>query len=163
MARLLTKSCFLKGGSSCAPGSVLLRAYSSGSGDTEYLHRSIVPTMHFQKSLPSVNILTRYGQGFDRHLFALRYLAAGKGMNVPDLFQDPAYARINHNVLSTSTLTSPAVQLGGFAPVVPDGFGVGYGVHDDWIGCNVTAYPARDVKQFVQCVHQSLEDIFKVV
>ncbi|XP_056388167.1 carnitine O-palmitoyltransferase 2, mitochondrial [Hyla sarda] len=103
------------------------------------------------------------GQGFDRHLFALKYLAAGKGMNVPDLFQDPAYARINHNVLSTSTLTSPAVQLGGFAPVVPDGFGVGYGVHEDWIGCNVSAYPARDVKQFVQCVHQSLEDIFKVL
>ncbi|XP_069593990.1 carnitine O-palmitoyltransferase 2, mitochondrial [Ranitomeya imitator] len=103
------------------------------------------------------------GQGFDRHLFALRYLAAGKGMNVPELFQDPAYARINHNVLSTSTLTSPAVQIGGFAPVVPDGFGVGYGVHDDWIGCNISAYPTRDVKQFVQCVHQSLEDIFKVL
>ncbi|XP_069837730.1 carnitine O-palmitoyltransferase 2, mitochondrial isoform X2 [Dendropsophus ebraccatus] len=103
------------------------------------------------------------GQGFDRHLFALRHLAAGKGMTVPELFQDPAYARINHNVLSTSTLTSPAVQLGGFAPVVPDGFGVGYGVHDDWIGCNVSAYPARDVGQFVQCVHQSLDDIFKVL
>ncbi|KAM5149093.1 carnitine O-palmitoyltransferase 2, mitochondrial [Mantella aurantiaca] len=103
------------------------------------------------------------GQGFDRHLFALRYLAAGRGMSLPELFQDPAYARINHNVLSTSTLTSPAVQLGGFAPVVSDGFGVGYGVHDDWIGCNVSAYPARDVKQFVQCVHQSLEDIFKVL
>ncbi|KAM4022060.1 carnitine O-palmitoyltransferase 2, mitochondrial [Anomaloglossus baeobatrachus] len=103
------------------------------------------------------------GQGFDRHLFALRYLAAGQGMNVPDLFQDPAYARINHNVLSTSTLTSPAVQFGGFAPVVPDGFGVGYGVHDDWIGCNVSAYRTRDVKQFLQCVHQSLEDIFKVL
>ncbi|XP_077309441.1 carnitine O-palmitoyltransferase 2, mitochondrial [Lithobates pipiens] len=103
------------------------------------------------------------GQGFDRHLFALRYLAAGKGMSLPELYQDPAYARINHNILSTSTLTSPAVQLGGFAPVVPDGFGVGYGVHDDWIGCNVSAYPARDVQQFVQCVHQSLEDIFKVL
>ncbi|XP_073419730.1 carnitine O-palmitoyltransferase 2, mitochondrial isoform X2 [Dendrobates tinctorius] len=103
------------------------------------------------------------GQGFDRHLFALRYMAAGKGMTVPDLFQDPAYARINHNVLSTSTLTSPAVQVGGFAPVVPDGFGVGYGVHDDWIGCNISSYPTRDVKQFVQCVHQSLEDIFKVL
>ncbi|PIO36087.1 hypothetical protein AB205_0090340, partial [Aquarana catesbeiana] len=103
------------------------------------------------------------GQGFDRHLFALRYLAAGKGVSLPELYQDPAYARINHNILSTSTLTSPAVQLGGFAPVVPDGFGVGYGVHDDWIGCNVSAYPARDVQQFVQCVHQSLEDIFKVL
>ncbi|XP_068095087.1 carnitine O-palmitoyltransferase 2, mitochondrial [Hyperolius riggenbachi] len=103
------------------------------------------------------------GQGFDRHLFALRYLAAGKGMSLPELYQDPAYARINHNVLSTSTLTSPAVQLGGFAPVVADGFGVGYGVHDDWIGCNVSAYPQRDVKQFVQCVHQSLEDIYKLL
>ncbi|KAM9324110.1 carnitine O-palmitoyltransferase 2, mitochondrial [Gastrophryne carolinensis] len=103
------------------------------------------------------------GQGFDRHLFALRYLAAGKGMTLPDLFLDPAYARINHNILSTSTLTSPAVQLGGFAPVVPDGFGVGYGVHDEWMGCNVSAYPARDVRQFVQCVHQSLEDIFKLL
>ncbi|KAM8930616.1 carnitine O-palmitoyltransferase 2, mitochondrial [Pelodytes ibericus] len=103
------------------------------------------------------------GQGFDRHLFAMRYLAASKGMTLPDLYQDPAYARINHNVLSTSTLTSPAVQLGGFAPVVADGFGVGYGVHDDWIGCNVSAYPARDVKQFVQCVYQSLDDIFRIL
>ncbi|XP_063283912.1 carnitine O-palmitoyltransferase 2, mitochondrial-like isoform X2 [Pelobates fuscus] len=103
------------------------------------------------------------GQGFDRHLFAMRYLAASKGQSLPELYQDPAYARINHNVLSTSTLTSPAVQFGGFAPVVADGFGVGYGMQDDWMGCNVSAYPARDVRQFVQCVHQSLEDIFKVL
>ncbi|KAM4721091.1 carnitine O-palmitoyltransferase 2, mitochondrial [Rhinophrynus dorsalis] len=103
------------------------------------------------------------GQGFDRHLFALKYLSASKGLPMPEIYQDPSYIRLNHNVLSTSTLTSPAVQLGGFAPVVPDGFGVGYGVHDEWIGCNVSAYPARDVKQFVQCVHQSLEDIFKVL
>ncbi|KAG8436884.1 hypothetical protein GDO86_007830 [Hymenochirus boettgeri] len=103
------------------------------------------------------------GQGFDRHLFALRCLAAKKGLPLPEIYQDVPYAQINHNILSTSTLTSPAVQLGGFAPVVPDGFGVGYGVHDEWIGCNVSAYPARDARQFVQCVHQSLEDIFKVL
>lgn len=103
------------------------------------------------------------GQGFDRHLFAMRYLANSKGMALPDIYQDPAYAAINHNILSTSTLTSPAVNLGGFAPVVPDGFGVGYGVHDDWIGCNVSSYPARNVKEFLQCVHKSLEDIFTVI
>uniref|UniRef100_A0A8C5W636 Carnitine O-palmitoyltransferase 2, mitochondrial n=1 Tax=Leptobrachium leishanense TaxID=445787 RepID=A0A8C5W636_9ANUR len=103
------------------------------------------------------------GQGFDRHLFGMRNLAASKGLALPEFYQDPAYTRINHNILSTSTLTSPAVQFGGFAPVVADGFGVGYGMHDDWMGCNVSAYPARDVKQFVQCVHQSLEDIFKVL
>ncbi|XP_061593336.1 carnitine O-palmitoyltransferase 2, mitochondrial [Cololabis saira] len=103
------------------------------------------------------------GQGFDRHLFALRYLAETAGQAVPDLYTDAAYAAINHNILSTSTLTSPAVTLGGFAPVVPDGFGIGYGVHDDWIGCNVSSYPARNVHEFLQCVHKSLEDIFSVL
>lgn len=103
------------------------------------------------------------GQGFDRHLFAMKYLANSKGQPLHSLYQDPAYTVINHNILSTSTLTSPAVNLGGFAPVVPDGFGVGYGVHDDWIGCNVSSYPARNVHEFQQCVHKSLEDIFTVL
>uniref|UniRef100_A0AAV2L0M2 Carnitine O-palmitoyltransferase 2, mitochondrial n=1 Tax=Knipowitschia caucasica TaxID=637954 RepID=A0AAV2L0M2_KNICA len=103
------------------------------------------------------------GQGFDRHLFALRYLANSQGEPLHSLYSDPAYISINHNILSTSTLTSPAVNLGGFAPVVPDGFGVGYGVHDDWIGCNVSSYPSRNVHEFLQCVHKSLEDIFTVV
>lgn len=103
------------------------------------------------------------GQGFDRHLFAMRYLATSQGQPLHSLYTDPAYAAINHNILSTSTLTSPAVSLGGFAPVVPDGFGVGYGVHDDWIGCNVSSYPARNVHEFLQCVHKSLEDIFSVL
>ncbi|XP_061681883.1 carnitine O-palmitoyltransferase 2, mitochondrial isoform X2 [Syngnathoides biaculeatus] len=103
------------------------------------------------------------GQGFDRHLFALRHLAAAAGRPTHAFYADPAYAAINHVVLSTSTLSSPAVQLGGFAPVVPDGLGVGYGVHDDWIGCNVSGYPARDVSRFLGCVRQSLEDIFAVL
>lgn len=103
------------------------------------------------------------GQGFDRHLLALRYLAATESSSLPDFFQDPAYSQINNNILSTSTLTSPAVQLGGFGPVVPDGFGVGYGVHDDLVGCNVTSYPSRDIKQFLQCVNKSLEDIFNIL
>ncbi|XP_017289800.1 carnitine O-palmitoyltransferase 2, mitochondrial [Kryptolebias marmoratus] len=103
------------------------------------------------------------GQGFDRHLFAMRYLSNSKGQDLHSLYTDPAYTAINHNILSTSTLTSPAVNLGGFAPVVPDGFGVGYGVHDNWIGCNVSSYPARDVHEFLQCVYKSLEDIFNVL
>jgi len=64
------------------------------------------------------------GQGFDRHLFGLRHTAQKLGQ-MPALFKDPAYAKINHNILSTSTLSSPAVIIGGFAPVVPDGYGVG--------------------------------------
>ncbi|KAK5869344.1 hypothetical protein PBY51_024069 [Eleginops maclovinus] len=103
------------------------------------------------------------GQGFDRHLFAMKYLANSQNQALHSLYTDPAYTAINHNILSTSTLTSPAVNLGGFAPVVPDGFGVGYGVHDDWIGCNVSSYPDRNVHDFLECVHKSLEDIFTVL
>ncbi|XP_053070030.1 carnitine O-palmitoyltransferase 2, mitochondrial isoform X1 [Acinonyx jubatus] len=103
------------------------------------------------------------GQGFDRHLFALRYLAAAKGIALPELYLDPAYGQINHNILSTSTLNSPAVNIGGFAPVVPDGFGIGYAVHDNWIGCNVSSYPGRNAREFLQCVEKALEDIFDAI
>ena len=67
---------------------------------------------------------TLSGKGWDRHLFALRYYAQLNG-KTHALFEDPAYKDINHIIISTSTLTSPALLLGGFAPVVPDGFGVG--------------------------------------
>ncbi|XP_032756677.1 carnitine O-palmitoyltransferase 2, mitochondrial [Rattus rattus] len=100
------------------------------------------------------------GQGFDRHLYALRYLATARGLNLPELYLDPAYQQMNHNILSTSTLSSPAVSLGGFAPVVPDGFGIAYAVHDDWIGCNVSSYSGRNAREFLHCVQKCLEDIF---
>eukprot|EP00058_Branchiostoma_floridae_P012610 XP_002598098.1 hypothetical protein BRAFLDRAFT_85684 [Branchiostoma floridae] len=103
------------------------------------------------------------GQGWDRHLFALRLLAEKSGAS-PAIFRDPAYAAINHIILSTSTLSSHAVQLGGFAPVVPDGFGIGYGIRDRELGYNVTSYPAsHNVRDFLQCVESSLEDLFKVL
>lgn len=103
------------------------------------------------------------GQGFDRHLFALGYLARSEGQALPNLYLDPAYTAINHNILSTSTLASPAVNLGGFAPVVPDGFGIGYGMKDDWIGCNVSSYPSRNPREFLECVYKSLDDIYSVL
>ena len=65
------------------------------------------------------------GQGFDRHLFALRKIAEQKSGTMPSLFADPHYQLINHIILSTSTLSSPAIEFGGFAPVVPNGFGIG--------------------------------------
>lgn len=65
------------------------------------------------------------GQGFDRHLFALRNISGKSGYNKPTIFRDPAYEALNYNVLSTSTLSSPVVIAGGFGPVVSDGYGIG--------------------------------------
>lgn len=64
------------------------------------------------------------GQGFDRHLFGMRYMAQMHDRPTSKIFQDPAYDRINKNIISTSTLTSPGLFSGGFGPVVKDGYGI---------------------------------------
>ncbi|XP_057297159.1 carnitine O-palmitoyltransferase 2, mitochondrial-like isoform X1 [Hydractinia symbiolongicarpus] len=103
------------------------------------------------------------GQGFDRHLFALKYLAEKSGKEV-EFFADEAYKNINHIIISTSTVFSPHIQMGGFAPVVPNGLGVGYMVHDEWLGCNTSTYTdSPNGSEFVSLVQQSLSDIKKVL
>lgn len=102
------------------------------------------------------------GQGFDRHLFALRVLAEAEGRSVP-LFEDPSYAHLNHIVLSTSTLSSAAVQLGGFAPVTPDGYGVGYRIEDEMLGCNLSTYPTRDGPEFIANLQTVLDELHDVL
>ncbi|KAL5014600.1 hypothetical protein ScPMuIL_008870 [Solemya velum] len=102
------------------------------------------------------------GQGFDRHLLALRNLSQEIG-RTPAIFQDQAYAKINHNILSTSTLASPAVVIGGFGPVVKDGYGIGYAIEDDRIGFNITSYPPdTNVSGLIDCLAHSLDDLFEI-
>lgn len=98
------------------------------------------------------------GQGMDRHLFALRRIAMEQGGELPAIFRDASYPRMNHNILSTSTLVSPFLDGGGFGPVVEDGFGVGYGTTDDGIAFVATTYRGRnDMQQFLQALRESLE------
>ena len=54
----------------------------------------------------------------------MRHFAEAEGLDLP-IFSDQAYKDIGTITLSTSTLSSPAVSIGGFAPVVPHGLGVG--------------------------------------
>uniref|UniRef100_A0A8C0QRA5 Choline/carnitine acyltransferase domain-containing protein n=1 Tax=Chelonoidis abingdonii TaxID=106734 RepID=A0A8C0QRA5_CHEAB len=186
--------------------------------DHHFVHRSTIPTMHFQDSLPRLPVpkledtVKRYlaaqkplldddqyrnteriarefekgvgrklhrdlvefdkknkhtsyisGKGFDRHLFALKHLSVSRGDPMPELFLDSAYQKLNHIILSTSTLHSPAVHLGGFGPVVPDGFGIGYNVFDTWVGCNTTGYLSRELQEFLRCLEYSLNDILDVL
>lgn len=64
------------------------------------------------------------GQGFDRHLFILKNLAEQNDMQL-GIFNDKEYKMLNTSILSTSTLSSPAVLAGGFGPVVTNGLGIG--------------------------------------
>ena len=102
------------------------------------------------------------GQGFDRHLFALRDLAAREQMPPFPIFEDPSYKSLNHIILSTSTLSSDAVLLGGFAPVTPDGYGIGYSVLDEWLGAQVSTYDTRDGAAFIEMLERVFDDLHKV-
>ena len=84
------------------------------------------PVLSLFEGSPVLSLLSA-GYGFDRHLLVLKRMADWKEMKLP-LFEDPAYAKINHIILSTSTLSADNVLIGGFAPVVDDGLGVGYNI-----------------------------------
>ena len=116
----------------------------------------------YRSMLNGTFLLLYSGQGFDRHLFALKTLATAEGLS-PPIFQDPSYSHICHIILSTSTLSSDAVLIGGFAPVTPDGYGVGYGVHDDWLGTQVATYPTCDGEEFVANIKNALDNIHNVL
>ena len=88
--------------------------------------------------------LAAQGQGWDRHLFALKDLCLKSGKQLPKLFQDPAYQGINRSVISTSTLSSHNMIHGGFCPVVPEGFGFGYQIRDDILGSYISSYHDSD-------------------
>ena len=106
------------------------------------------------------------GQGWDRHLFAMRKLAEAQGKPMAALFEDYFYTDINHIVLSTSTLNSPAVPIGGFAAVTPDGYGIGYAIFDDSLGSIVTAYPdvgGTSLSDLLGAFEQAVREIHAVL
>lgn len=102
------------------------------------------------------------GQGFDRHFFALRGYSQKDGQNQP-IFEDSSYAKLNHIILSTSTLSSDSVLLGGFGPVNPENYGLGYAMYDDFLGCNVSTYPQCDGSQLVEELQKAFSDIHSVL
>ena len=61
------------------------------------------------------------GKGVDRHLFALKCIAAKNRLEEPEFFRSESWKLLNHSILSTSNCGNPALRLFGFGPVVQDG------------------------------------------
>ncbi|CAF0832301.1 unnamed protein product [Didymodactylos carnosus] len=104
------------------------------------------------------------GQGFDRHLFALKYLQeVEKKEQLHPIYTDTSYQLINHNILSTSTVASKHIAAGGFGPVVNNGFGIGYLIDDDQCGLLVTSYHEKELKDFVDTAGESYKNINDII
>ncbi|XP_034482821.1 carnitine O-palmitoyltransferase 2, mitochondrial [Drosophila innubila] len=104
------------------------------------------------------------GQGFDRHLFALRHMAELEGLPQPALYETEAYRRINYNIISTSTLGADTVIAGSFGPVVKDGLGLGYSIQNDMAGAIVTSYKGQaQGKEFIDSLESAFDTICTVI
>lgn len=98
------------------------------------------------------------GQGFDRHLFALRKMAELEGGAVPKLFTLPAHDVMGRIILSTSTLSSPALEGGSFGPVNDDCYGIGYGIEKEGSAFQLASY-RPDLPQLKELLVSSLVEM----
>lgn len=84
----------------------------------------------------------------------LRCTAERLGWSQPKLFNNAVYKYMNRFILSTSTLSTEVITFGGFGPVVPDGFGIGYNVLSNKMGALISSYKVIFIKF---CGHIPLE------
>ena len=102
------------------------------------------------------------GQGFDRHLYALKSLAKEEG-DIPALFKDPAYYKIRNFVLYPSTISSEALSFGVFGPLFSEGFTIAYITRDDSLDFLVKGYSKRNVEEFCSALRIVLDEIKMVL
>jgi len=81
---------------------------------------------------------------------------------MPALFSDSGWEKINNTILSTSNCGNPSLRHFGFGPVSGDGFGIGYIIKDETISfCASSKH--RQTKRFVDSLESYLNEIRRVL
>ncbi|XP_058789573.1 choline O-acetyltransferase isoform X2 [Phymastichus coffea] len=102
------------------------------------------------------------GFGMDNHLMGLRYIAMESGETIPELFNDEAYKITQHFTLSTSQITTKNDTIGGYGPVVPDGYGCGYNIRKNGFIFSCSAFQSNEntnARKFAVTLRKSLQDM----
>ncbi|KAI4206991.1 MAG: hypothetical protein LQ346_000823 [Caloplaca aetnensis] len=81
---------------------------------------------------------------------------------IPFLFSDPGYDRLNTTILSTSNCGNPALRHFGFGPSSADGFGIGYIIKDDSISVCISS-KHRQTKRFVDSLEAYFVEIKRLL
>lgn len=80
---------------------------------------------------------------------------------IPAIFGDSGWDKLNNTILSTSNCGNPALRLFGFGPVSANGFGLGYILKDDSISiCASSKY--RQTERFLVTLESYLNEIYKI-
>ena len=106
------------------------------------------------------------GNGWDRHLFALRKLAdsnessiiCNSSEDIP-FFQDHAYKKLSNIIISTSTLGNiPQLQHGGFNPTGDDCYAIGYKVQKEYMEWMVTSHTGKNSQGLCDKIEEAMGD-----
>ncbi|RMZ91342.1 hypothetical protein DV736_g1421, partial [Chaetothyriales sp. CBS 134916] len=81
---------------------------------------------------------------------------------MPALFSDPGWEKMNNTVLSTSNCGNPSLRHFGFGPVSGDGFGIGYIVKDESISVCASS-KHRQTKRFIDSIESYLLEIRRLL
>lgn len=102
----------------------LVQGLLEGNAESEHLQAALAAHKDWVKAC-------KQGQGMDRHLLGLQLMAQTHGFEAV-LHQDPGYARLTTDFLSTTSLGDPHQLIRfAFAPTSPGGLGISYGVDGD--------------------------------
>ena len=81
---------------------------------------------------------------------------------MPSLFSDSGWDRINNTILSTSNCGNPALRHFGFGPVSGDGFGIGYIIKEDSISICASS-KHRQTKRYVDSIESYLNEMRRLL
>ncbi|KAK6521165.1 hypothetical protein TWF506_001393 [Arthrobotrys conoides] len=100
------------------------------------------------------------GQSMISEMSATASTGSGRAVarDIPAIFADSAWDKLNTTIISTSNCGNPALRMFGFGPVSADGFGIGYIIKEDSISVCVSS-KHRQTKRFVDTLHSYLQDV----
>jgi carnitine O-acetyltransferase len=86
----------------------------------------------------------------------------GQNNNMPLLFADSGWDKLNNTILSTSNCGNPSLRHFGFGPTTGDGFGIGYIIKDEGISICASS-KHRQTRRFVDALESYLLEIRRVL
>lgn len=81
---------------------------------------------------------------------------------MPNLFSDGGWDKLNNTILSTSNCGNPSLRHFGFGPTTGDGFGIGYIIKDEGISICASS-KHRQTKRFVDALESYLLEIRRIL
>jgi carnitine O-acetyltransferase len=86
----------------------------------------------------------------------------GQHHNMPLLFADGGWDKLNNTIISTSNCGNPSLRHFGFGPTTGDGFGIGYIIKED--GLSICASSKhRQTKRFVDALESYFHEIRRIL